>query len=333
MILNFSAFWDNRRGNPFLNESIPAVNLGNTSLADFIRTEILNYHPAVVYADSDIRSVKSTSGRNHTRILPLPVSYFLQSIQDESPATLSVVIERSIIQPAAVTPPAATAMSRLMAASKPTQEQYKAKWSVSDVINFQSEYEAAVNKEGYLESLPIDKKPTITEQVEALVADFLNDNDLGFRGGSGGEEPRALKALKLLVDIVVFMHDRRATLGRSRVTMYRSSMLLRCVNDCVSARVRGMKRSPLTKDKVVDQLSKIDKCMGTFPSSYHRKVKDGSKYGEPIFAELLICKNILGDHHQEMLQQDARNKDSMRHAESAVPLSFNTKHYVVPPSM
>mmetsp|Transcript_21871 Transcript_21871/g.47534 ORF Transcript_21871/g.47534 Transcript_21871/m.47534 type:complete len:102 (+) Transcript_21871:425-730(+) len=94
MILNFSAYWNNRNNAPFINESIPAINLDNTTLAAFIRGEIVNYHPTAVYADADIHSVWSSSGRNHTRILNLPASMFLESIQNESPKQLSIVIER-----------------------------------------------------------------------------------------------------------------------------------------------------------------------------------------------------------------------------------------------
>ena len=81
MILNFSVFLTNRHGAPIVSESIPAVNFGNITLAAFIRGEIINYHPETVYADTDIKYVKSFSGMNHSRILSFPMTMFISSIQ------------------------------------------------------------------------------------------------------------------------------------------------------------------------------------------------------------------------------------------------------------
>ena len=173
MILNFTACLNNRRGAPIISESISIANLGNTTLAAFIRGEIVNYHPSTTYADSDLKSIKSSSGRNHTRNLNLPMSIFIESIQNESPKYLSVVIDRSVQQFLAE-PIRPTMFSRLMAASVPSTKKYESKWSLSDVIEFQAGFEAAVSKEDYLKSFSKEEKPNIYEQLDAIAADFLS---------------------------------------------------------------------------------------------------------------------------------------------------------------
>ena len=101
MILDFTAYWNNQNGLPFTNKSIHVVNLQNTTLAILICGEIVYYVSSTVYADSDIKSVKSSSSRNHTRFLALRVSMFLGSIQKESSEELSIVMERFVLQHAA----------------------------------------------------------------------------------------------------------------------------------------------------------------------------------------------------------------------------------------
>ena len=85
--------------------------------------------------------------------------------------------------------------------------------------------------------------------------------------------------------------------------MYARSSLLREVVNCISAKINS---SPvnvgwLTKDMVTDELTKLEDCIHSFPKSYYKKAANGSEYGEPIFEKLRLWKNILGDHHQAML--------------------------------
>ena len=179
MILNFSVFLTNCNGAPNVSESILALNFGNIALAAFVHGEILNYHPETVYAETDIKSVKSVSGRNHSRILSFPMTMFLLSFQNESPVELSVVIERSVqqfIQPVAPN----NALEILMKASRPTVCRYASRWELSDVIHFQTGYESAPNKSDYLKSITKENKPNIDEQFDAFAANFLNEIVLGF---------------------------------------------------------------------------------------------------------------------------------------------------------
>ena len=332
MILDFTAYWNNQNDLPFTNKSIHVANLQNSTLAILICGEIVYYVSSTVYADSEIQSVKSGSGRNHTHILSLPASMFRGSIPNESPKELSIVIERSVLL-TATDLPSPTMHTRLLASSKPTLKEYKSKWELSDAIAFQTAYEAAQNKETYLLSLSMDEKPCIDHQFEAIVVDFLNDSGLGYKGGSGGEEVKAKNALKLLGRVVKFMNGRRSTMGRSRVMLYDSSALLRAVRGCVSAKVRHRPLSFLTKEILLAELKKVEECLSSFPSSYYRKVRSGSNFGKPIFDELEIWKGIIAAHHNDMHMQDVRNRESRVTMAARSPSSFNTKTFVVPPKM
>jgi len=57
---------------------------------------------------------------------------------------------------------------------------------------------------------------------------FMNDNDLGFKSGSGGEEKKANRDMTKAVDVIKFVHERREILGRDHRhrMLYQSSELL-----------------------------------------------------------------------------------------------------------
>lgn len=330
MILNLRAFWDAQRGKePFMNETIPIINIDNLTLANFIRREIVIHHPSIKYNDSDIKSIKSGSGSNKTRILQYPASSCIESIKNESPLELNIVIARPSPQPAAAAA-APNPFERMMASSKPKQNEYKSKWEVDAVIGFLAKYEAAHNKAAFLSSLPKDGKPSIDDQHQAFAVRFLNDSGLGFKGGTGGEEAIAKNALRLMVGTLKFVNERRTTMGRSRVRLYDSSALLRDVKGCVSAKAKSTKENPLTKDMVMDQIKKVDNLLGAFPSSYYRISGSGDKYGEPILIEIAIWKKIIGEHHIDMIRQDLRNKKTSEKNVSNAPTQFNTEYRAIP---
>ncbi|EJK47344.1 hypothetical protein THAOC_33939, partial [Thalassiosira oceanica] len=69
----------------FINETIPitsAESEGETTLLEYIRSEISEARPNLQYADQDIQSIKDGSGSNKTRIAALPVSLFFESIKE-----------------------------------------------------------------------------------------------------------------------------------------------------------------------------------------------------------------------------------------------------------
>ena len=164
MILNIKAYWDTLNSTPFINESVPIIDLGNKSLADFIRHEIIISRPSTVYVNTDIKAIKSGTGTNKLCILNYPATLCVASIEHESPAVLKVVIERDVQQHTRTI----SAFDRMVAASKPTVETYKSKWNEGAVLSFQTGYEVAENKANYLSSMTIEQKPNIDEQYEAL---------------------------------------------------------------------------------------------------------------------------------------------------------------------
>ncbi len=87
-------------------------------------------------------------------------------------------------------------------------------------------YEEAPNKSAYLKSVPADLKPSIDEQYDAFGVHFLNDNNLGYKSGAGGEEKRALYAQKLMVGVLKFVNKRRTIIGYNQVGKYENSALL-----------------------------------------------------------------------------------------------------------
>ena len=329
MILNIKAYWDTLNSTPFINESVPIIDLGNKSLADFIRHEIIISHPSTVYADTDIKAIKSGTGTNKLRILNYPATLCVASIEHESPAVLKVVIERAVQQHTRTI----SAFDRMVAASKPTVETYKSKWNEGAVLSFQTGYEVAENKANYLSSMTIEQKPNIDEQYEALGVGFLNLMRLGYKGGTGGEEKVAKGALKLMVRSLKFVGEHRGTMGSSRVKLYDGSVLLRAVKGCVSAKVKPGKREPLTKDIVLSHIKKVEESLAAFPGSYYRVGASGERYGEPILREIGTWKNIIGRHYDDMLKQDMRDEDRARNGETRRPNNFNSNAIVTPPMM
>ena len=89
----------------------------------------------------------------------------------------------------------------------------------------------------------------------------------------------------------------------------------------------------MTKKIVISQLHKAEECLRAFPSSYSKKVPSRDKYGGPIFAEMHIWKDIIGEHYSEMLRQDLHNKKSIGNTETNGPYQFNTEYKVITPRM
>ena len=89
----------------------------------------------------------------------------------------------------------------------------------------------------------------------------------------------------------------------------------------------------MTKEIVLSQLHKAEECLRAFPSSYSKKVPSRDIYGEPIFAEMRIWKDFIGEDYSEILRQDLRNKKSIGNNETNGPSQFNTEYKFIPPRM
>ena len=76
-------------------------------------------------------------------------------------------------------------------------------------MTFQAGLESAPRKSEYLSGLSKNKKTSINQQIEAFVVQFLNDNGLQIKGGSGGEEMVTKNALNLVVPQNTYVTWRR----------------------------------------------------------------------------------------------------------------------------
>ena len=120
--------------------------------------------------------------------------------------------------------------------------------------------EVATSKNTFLKSLPREDKPLLDDQHESLCANYTNDLGLRCKKASGEGEVIAAIALKSLIGCIKFVHGRRNVMGRSNVTSRDASSLLKTAKDCASAKASKGRANPLTKEKVLEELKKIEKC-------------------------------------------------------------------------
>ena len=133
----------------------------------------------------------------------------------------------------------------MVAATKPTMMKYKSKWGVNDVVSFQVSCEAAVNKGGYLKSFTKDIKQIIIQQHQTFVAEFLNDSDLVIKGGTEVEKNKALDLFNSTIQVVNFLTEYFAVMGRSHVVMYDRSTIITDAKKCFSTKVNHGRSEPL----------------------------------------------------------------------------------------
>ena len=131
---------------------------------------------------------------------------------------------------------------------------------------------------------------------------YLNNLELRYKGGSGGEEITIIEVLKLLINCVKFVYGHRDILGWSHIKLYNSSLLLRVVKDCISVKVNKERANPLTKVKVLEDLKKVEECKRVFPSSYYHLNLLGNKYAKDIFSEIDIMRKIIGEHFNDVIK-------------------------------
>ena len=193
MILNLHIHWETQNSTPFISVTIPIMNADNITFSVLIRSGIIFHLPKTVYANADIKSIKSIkSGASveKIRILHFPASAIFNSMKHEDPKELHVAIERP--KPAASKP--INSLALVMEATKPTLVSHPSKLKVSDVINFQEKHEVATSKATFLKSLPRGDKPSLDDQYEALCSNYVNDLGLRCKKGSGEKEVIAVKS-------------------------------------------------------------------------------------------------------------------------------------------
>ncbi len=228
-----------------INDAVPIIDI-SVSFIEILRAEVIIANRSFKYADEDIVSAKPLGKRrNILRILGLPFSIALDLIADEFPKGFEVVIQQSLPS----NPPKAMScpFKLMMAASKLKQTAFTSKLSFCNVTEFWSGYEIAPSKYEYLSSFQENKKPSIHDQVEAVLVNFLLLASLGYQKGSGGKEVRAKKAMSLAIQVIAFAHKHRDTLSRSQQTRFTSSTLLRDSISVVCTKVCQGKTLPYQK--------------------------------------------------------------------------------------
>ena len=193
-VLHLRVFWNSLLGNPFLDVVFPVTS--DSRLVDIIRAEVLRHDPSRSSIDfvEDIKSAKTPSGMDASRILELPVSTFFDIVSGKNPKNLTVVIDKPT--PPSSLPAAApfSMFQTIMANSRPKHKVFTSKFNLESVKKFQLGYCDASNKEQYLAQYS-GGKPNIHEQIEAFIVDFLNEQKLKIKGGTRGGErnkPRML---------------------------------------------------------------------------------------------------------------------------------------------
>ena len=84
------------------------------------------------------------------------------------------------------------------------------------------------------------------------------------------------------------------------------------------------KRTALKTEAVLKQIQKAHQALSEFPSSWHKKNDCEERYAEPLFLEIELMINILGTHHQHMIEHQGRAMENRMKASSTVPNLDNT---------
>ena len=105
------------------------------------------------------------------------------------------------------------------------------------------------------------------------------DSNIVINGETGGEENKALDAFNYTVQMVKFLTEYLAVMGRSRFGMYDISTLLTEANNCFSTKFNHVSSETLTNEIALEQLRATEYCMNIFPSLYYKTNKNGEKYG------------------------------------------------------
>ena len=83
---------------------------------------------------------------------------------------------------------------------------------------------------------------------------FLNNSNPVIKGVTGGEEKKALDAFNYTIQVVKFLTEYHAVMGRSRVGMCGRSTLLTEANNVSSTKINHERSETLTKEMVLEQL-------------------------------------------------------------------------------
>ena len=103
--------------------------------------------------------------------------------------------------------PSINALSMIVSNSKAKEQIFRSNFPLSDVQEFLSGYQNAMNKDDYLKNFTNEemKKPSIIDQIEAAIVSVLNKYGLGYRVSAGGKKEMAQSALRESIKTFIFL--------------------------------------------------------------------------------------------------------------------------------
>ena len=262
--LKLKVHWNKAAGKPFVYTGLPIIT--DPLLKDVIRDQVVRRDRSKAKEIDfvrDIKSAQSLEGMDATNVLECPISMYFTMIKDENPKELHVVIDKPI-------PTSSVAKKNpynvLMSNARPKYTDFTSKWTTDQVEEFLDGYHGASNKATYLASFEtMADKPNINQQLEAYIVQYLNDNNIQFKAGTGGEEDTAKAGLAKLVKVVLFVNEYRSKLGKDQKMKYRGSEILTSVKRCTRAKACQAKLEDLSRKKVLEEFKKACAAAESFP--------------------------------------------------------------------
>ena len=250
-----------------LHEVVPIVGSDDyeTPLNKIIRDRIKIKIPSLSYDDNNIVSCKANNGLCVLSLLKLPISVLLNAISKNNPKEMKVVIED---QETLLNRDRSNDTLSLMMQEARNRDtirfNFESKFPFDEVTAFLNQYREATNKGWFLSSYDSKKKPSIDDQIEAFVVQFLNDKKLGY---TEKEKPNTCKAIKVFVDLLKFIHIHRSVLSERQKIKFNETILEK-IQYSISAKAKPSKRNIITQESIIKNIEKCQECFDLWPESY-----------------------------------------------------------------
>ena len=156
-------------------------------------------------------------------------------------------------------------------------------------------------------------KPSIDEQIEAVVVHVLLENSLGCKSGTSGEGKYVVeRALRSAVALFKFFHEHRYMLIRNQRNRF-GIPVLRGIGEAIFTKVnRSGKKAELNKDILAAKIKHVCEHIRDGPCAYQRrKEPDKPRAGEAILSKLDGVVDILGHHFSRLHDADDHNKTNL----------------------
>ena len=275
-------------------------------LNKIIWDKISNKRSLLAYDDDDIVSCTANIGLCVLQLLKLSIGALLDSLTQGSPKELKVVINSQDTLSSGGKPTNSLALMMTEARSKDTTRlNFKSKVPIDVVTTFQNEYQAALNKEQFLESYYANTKPSIDNQIKAFVVQFLNDKKFWY---TEREKPNACKAIKVFVDLLKFIHIHHSVLSKQQKTKFKKT-LLDDIQYSVFAKAKATQPKYISQESIVKNIQKDYECFDLWPDSYRKELgndRGRKRKGESILNEVENAVDVLETYKIYLQSQSVR---------------------------